>query len=58
MALRQLVARLTAGDPVSNGWLEGTNSKLGVVKRMEAYGFVNADNFPARGLLLCPGAGS
>ena len=40
--------------PVSNGRLEGTNNKLGVLKRM-AYGFVNADNFAARGLLLCPG---
>lgn len=40
---------------VSNGRLEGTNNKLGVLKRM-AYGFVNADNFAARGLLLCPGA--
>lgn len=40
----------------SNGRLEGTNNKLGVLKRM-AYGFVNADNFAARGLLLCPGSG-
>jgi transposase len=40
---------------VSNGRLEGTNNKLGVLKRM-AYGFVNADNFAARGLLLCPGS--
>ena len=40
---------------VSNGRLEGTNNKLGVLKRT-AYGFVgNADNFAARGLLLCPG---
>jgi hypothetical protein len=34
-----------------------TNNKLGLVKRMGAYGFVNADNFAARGLILCPGAG-
>jgi hypothetical protein len=38
---------------ISNGRLEGTNNKLGVLKRM-AFGFVNADNFEARGLLLCP----
>jgi transposase len=42
---------------VSNGRLEGINNKLGVPKRI-AYGFVNADNFAARGLLLCPGAGT
>lgn len=41
---------------ISNGRLEGTNNKLGVLKRM-AYGFRNADNFAARGLLLCPGTG-
>ena len=40
----------------SNGRLEGINNKLGVLKRV-AYGFVNADNFAARGLLLCPGVG-
>jgi transposase len=38
---------------ISNGRLEGTNNKLGVLKRI-AFGFVNADNFEARGLLLCP----
>jgi transposase len=38
---------------ISNGRLEGTNNKLGVLKRM-AFGFVNASNFEARGLLLCP----
>ena len=38
---------------ITNGRLEGTNAKLGVLKRM-AYGFVNASNFEARGLLLCP----
>lgn len=37
---------------ISNGRLEGTNNKLGVLKRM-AFGFVNASNFEARGLLLC-----
>ena len=37
----------------SNGKMEGTNNKLGVLKRM-AYGFVNADNFEARGILLTP----
>jgi len=39
---------------ISNGRLEGTNNKLGVLKRM-AYGFVNPENFAARGLLYCPG---
>jgi transposase len=37
----------------SNGKMEGTNNKLGVLKRM-AYGFVNASNFEARGILLTP----
>ena len=37
----------------SNGRLEGTNNKLGVLKRT-AYGFTNTLNFEARGLLLCP----
>jgi transposase len=37
----------------SNGKMEGTNNKLGVLKRM-AYGFVNAANFEARGILLTP----
>ena len=41
------------GGRITNGRLEGTNAKLGVLKRM-AYGFVNASNFEARGLLLCP----
>lgn len=40
----------------SNGRIEGTNNKLGVLKRV-AYGFVNADNFAARGILTCPGTG-
>ncbi len=42
------------GGRISNGRMEGTNNKLGVLKRM-AFGFVNAANFEARGLLLCPG---
>jgi hypothetical protein len=37
-----------AGDPLSNGRLEGANNKLGLVKRMGAYGFVNADQSRAR----------
>lgn len=37
----------------SNGRLEGTNNKLGVLKRI-AYGFTNAANFGARALLLTP----
>ncbi len=37
----------------SNGRIEGTNNKLGVLKRM-AYGFINAENFEARGILLTP----
>lgn len=38
---------------VSNGRLEGTNNKLGVLKRI-AFGFVNADNFGRRALLQMP----
>ncbi len=38
---------------ITNGRLEGTNAKLGVLKRV-AYGFVNHRNFGARALLLCP----
>ncbi|GIU91576.1 MAG: ISL3 family transposase [Acidimicrobiia bacterium] len=41
-------------DRVTNGRLEGTNAKLGVLKRA-AYGFVSATNFGHRALLLCPG---
>jgi transposase len=41
-------------DRVSNGRIEGTNNKLGVLKRV-AYGFVNIDNFAARTLLITPG---
>jgi transposase len=37
----------------SNGRLEGTNNKRGVLKPI-AYGFTNADNFGARALLLTP----
>lgn len=40
-------------DRTSNGRLEGTNNKLGVLKRV-AYGFVNADNFARRALLQMP----
>lgn len=42
---------------ISNGRLEGTNNKVGVLKRI-AYGFVNVDNFGARALLWCPGMAS
>jgi transposase len=41
-------------DRVTNGRLEGTNAKLGVLKRI-AYGFVSATNFGHRALLLTPG---
>jgi len=41
------------GGRWSNGRMEGTNNKLGVLKRT-AYGFRNASNFEARGILLCP----
>lgn len=41
-------------DRASNGRIEGTNNKLGVLKRV-AYGFVNVTNFAARALLLTPG---
>jgi transposase len=40
---------------ITNGRLEGTNNKLGVLKRI-AYGFVNADNFGARAIIWCPPA--
>jgi transposase len=39
---------------VTNGRIEGTNNRLGVLKRV-AYGFVNVTNFAARALLLTPG---
>ena len=39
---------------ISNGRIEGTNNKLGVLKRV-AYGFVNVNNFAARALLQTPG---
>jgi len=35
----------------TNGRIEGTNNKIGVLKRI-AYGFVNTDNFAARALLV------
>ena len=41
-------------DRATNGRIEGTNNKLGVLKRI-AYGFVNTANFAARALLLTPG---
>ena len=41
-------------DRITNGRIEGTNNKLGVLKRV-AYGFVNTTNFAARALLLTPG---
>ena len=41
-------------DRATNGRIEGTNNKLGVLKRI-AYGFVNTTNFAARALLLTPG---
>jgi len=41
-------------DRASNGRIEGTNNKLGVLKRI-AYGFVNVTNFAARATLLTPG---
>ena len=41
-------------DRVTNGRIEGTNNRLGVLKRV-AYGFTNTTNFPARALLLTPG---
>lgn len=45
------------GDRATNGRIEGTNNKLGVLKRV-AYGFVNIDNFAVRALLLTPGVAS
>jgi transposase len=42
---------------ISNGRIEGTNNKLGVLKRV-AYGFVNVNNFAARALLQTPGVTS
>ncbi|CAN5742904.1 ISL3 family transposase [soil metagenome] len=41
-------------DRATNGRIEGSNNKLGVLKRV-AYGFVNVTNFAARALLLTPG---
>jgi transposase len=39
---------------VTNGRIEGTNNRLGVLKRV-ACGFVNVINFAARALLATPG---
>ena len=39
---------------ITNGRIEGTNNKIGVLKRI-AYGFVSSTNFAARALLLTPG---
>jgi transposase len=44
-------------DRATNGRLEGTNAKLGVLKRI-GYGFVSATNFGHRALLLTPGVPS
>jgi len=44
-------------DRVTNGRIEGTNNKLGVLKRI-AYGFVNVNNFAARALLQTPAMAS
>lgn len=41
-------------DHITNGRIEGTNNRLGVLKRV-AYGFVNVSNFAARALPLTPG---
>ena len=41
-------------DRITNGRIEGTNNKLGVLKRI-AYGFVSTTNFAARALLLTLG---
>jgi transposase len=43
-----------AGGRWSNGRLEGTNNLLGLLKRM-GFGFNNAANFEARGILLIQG---
>ena len=41
-------------DRATSGRIEGTNNKIGVLKRI-AYGFINVTNFAARALLLTPG---
>lgn len=48
----EILAFHTTGR-ASNGRIEGTNNKLGVLKHI-AYGFTNVTNFAARALLLCP----
>ena len=40
-------------DRVTNGRIEGTNNKIGVLKRV-AYGFTNVRNLAARALILTP----
>jgi transposase len=40
-------------DRVTNGRIEGTNNKIGVLKRV-AYGFTNVTNLAARALILTP----
>jgi transposase len=42
------------GNRATNGRIEGTNNRLGVLKRV-AYGFVNPSNFAARALPQTPG---
>jgi transposase len=41
-------------DRATNGRIEGTNNKIGVLKRV-AYGFINVTNLAARAILLTPG---
>ena len=41
-------------DRITNGRIEGTNNKIGVLKRI-AYGFTNVTNLAARALILTPG---
>lgn len=48
------VPERTVRDRRTNGRIEGTNNRLGVLKRV-AYGFVNVTNFAARALLITPG---
>jgi len=42
-----------ACDRATNGRIEGTNNKIGVLKRV-AYGFTNVTNLAARALILTP----
>lgn len=41
-------------DRITNGRIEGSNNKLGALKRV-AYGFTNVTNLAARALLITPG---